>query len=156
MAALTPRRERQLGTRSLTGFIGLLAPVIYVPVGDADGRAPQWETSVGVLACCRVLGTVETGEATGELNRLRDAGRLREVILHTPLRDRLRTVTTPADRGALYWLLAEVHRGVWHFASHIRRPGGGSIFELDNGANIRAMDFGESDCPPFMGSPWCS
>jgi hypothetical protein len=134
------------------GFIGLRAPIIYVPDGDADGRAPQRETSVGVLAC-RLLGTVETGEATRELNRLRDAGRLSEVKLHTPLLDRLQKVMTPADRGALYWLLADVHRGVWHFASHIRRPGGVSIFELDNEASIRAMDFGEPDCPPFVGQP---
>jgi hypothetical protein len=134
-------------------FLGLIAPVIYVPAGDADGRTPQSESSVGVLGCGRVLASVETGAATSELSRLKAAGHLAKVVLHTPLLDQSKQVMAPADRAALYWLLADVHRGVWHVASHVRRPGGESIFELDNGANIRAMDFGEADCPPFVGQP---
>jgi hypothetical protein len=135
------------------GFLGLLAPVIYVPAGDADGRAPQDDASIGVLGCGRILSSIETGEVKRELERLRSGGRLRNVVVHTPLRDRLNEVMTSADRGALYLLMAEAHCGVWHFASHVMRPGGVSIFELDNGAKIRALDFCEADCPPFNGQP---
>jgi len=142
------------GVEPLEEFLGLLVPIVYGPMGDiGDGRSPQSESSVGVLGCSRILPTISSGRATQELERLKVEGRIREVVIHTPLRDRGKNILTAADEHALFYVMEMETRGVWHIASHLECPGGVPMFELDNNATISANHFGDPACPPFIGQP---
>jgi hypothetical protein len=147
-------KKIESGVEPLEEFLGFLVPIVYGPMGDiGDGRSPQSESSVGVLGCSRILATIGSGRATKELDRLKVEGRIRDVVIHTPLKDRAKNVLTAADEYALFYLMEVETRGVWHIASHLECPGGVPMFELDNNATISATHFGDPACPPFIGQP---